>query len=261
MNLLAVLAAAGMTSAVALSVVALPISSTPRAVAVEPAATTTTMTTAAVVTVAPLVAPVVTPPVPAGLVPGAESGDVVRLQERLVQLHYDPGTVDGHYGDDTALAVMAFQKVSGLGRTGVADTGTMLALVGAADPAPLVPAGAPTRVEVDVARQVLFVWSDGQPVKILPVSTGSGLHYCETGGCGVAVTPLGDFRAERRIAGLHRSPLGVLYNPVFFHQGFAIHGSPSIPPYPASHGCIRVPIHSSRWIYDHITDGTPIHLV
>src|SRR5439155_23769413 len=97
----------------ALSVVALPISSTPRAVAVEPAATTTTMTTAAVVTVAPLVAPVVTPPVPAGLVPGAESGDVVRLQERLVQLHYDPGTIDGHYGDDTALAVMAFQKVSG----------------------------------------------------------------------------------------------------------------------------------------------------
>src|SRR5438045_3119731 len=85
----------------------------------------------------------------------------------------------------------------------------------ALDPAPLVPAGAPTRVEVDVARQVLFVWSDGQPVKILPVSTGSGLHYCEKGGCGVAVTPLGDFRAERRIAGLHRSPLGVLYNPVF----------------------------------------------
>jgi lipoprotein-anchoring transpeptidase ErfK/SrfK len=41
---------------------------------------------------------------------------------------------------------------------------------------------------------------------------------------------------------------------------FAIHGSSSIPPHPASHGCVRVPIHSSRWIYD-ILNGTPIHLL
>jgi lipoprotein-anchoring transpeptidase ErfK/SrfK len=156
---------------------------------------------------------------------------------------------------------MAFQKVSGLGRTGVADTATLLALDSATDPAPLVPGGAPTRVEVDMGRQVLFVWTDGQLARILPVSTGTGKRYCESGNCGVAVTPLGDFRAERRIAGLHRSPLGVLYNPVFFHAGFAIHGSPSIPPYPASHGCVRVPISSSRWIYDHVPDGAPIHLL
>ena len=178
-----------------------------------------------------------------------------------MQLHYDPDTVDGHYGEATALAVMAFQKVSGLGRTGVADTATLAALAGATDPAPLVPTGAPTRVEVDMTRQVLFVWTDGQLVKILPVSTGTGKRYCENGNCGVAVTPLGEFRAERRILGAHRSPLGVLYNPVFFHEGFAIHGSPSIPPYPASHGCVRIPINSSRWIYDHIADGTPIHLI
>ena len=125
----------------------------------------------------------------------------------------------------------------------------------------LLPTGTPTRVEVDMARQVLFAWADGQLVRILPVSTGNGKRYCEHGNCGVAVTPLGEFRAERRIPGLHRSPLGVLYNPVFFHEGFAIHGSPSIPPYPASHGCVRVPIHSSRWIYDHVADGTPIHLI
>ncbi len=178
-----------------------------------------------------------------------------------MQLHYDPGTVDGRYGAETALAVMAFQKVSGLPRTGVANAETMLALAGATDPAPLVPTGAPSRVEVDMARQVLLVWGDGQLVKILPVSTGNGKRYCEKGVCGVAVTPLGEFRAERRIAGLHRSPLGVLHNPVYFHEGFAIHGSPSIPPSPASHGCVRVPIHSSRWIYDHVPNGTPIHLL
>jgi len=263
MKLLPLLAAAGVTTTVAVSVVGLPISSTPTAVAVEaaPPTTATTTTTTPVVTGPPPATPVATPPVATGLVPGVEGGEVLQLQQRLVQLHYDPGTVDGHYGADTALAVMAFQKVTGLSRTGVANAETTLALAGATDPAPLVPAGAPTRVEVDIARQVLFAWADGQLVKILPVSTGSGQRYCEKGECGVAVTPRGDFQAERRIPGLHRSPLGVLYNPVFFHQGFAIHGSPSIPPYPASHGCVRVPIHSSRWIYDNVPNGTPIHLI
>ncbi|HKY75511.1 MAG TPA: L,D-transpeptidase family protein, partial [Acidimicrobiia bacterium] len=248
-------------TAVAVSVVGLPMSSTPEAAAVEPAPaafpaeTTTTTVTAA----APLPPVAVTPP--PQLARGAEGADVLRLQERLVQLHYDPGTADGRYGEGTALAVMAFQKVSGLNRTGVADPATLEALASAADPAPLVPAGAPTRVEVDMARQVLFAWADGQLVRILPVSTGNGKRYCEHGNCGVAVTPLGEFRAERRIPGLHRAPLGVLFNPVYFHNGFAIHGSPSIPPYPASHGCVRVPIHSSRWIYDHIANGTPIHLI
>jgi len=262
MKALVALAAVGVSTAVAVSVVGLPITSTPRAAAVEAAPAPPTEPTTTTVTAREPVPPAaVAPPPMAPLAPGAEGADVLRLQERLVHLHYDPDTVDGRYGEGTALAVMAFQKVSGLGRTGVADTATVAALASTTGPAPLIPAGAPTRVEVDMARQVLFVWDNGQLVRILPVSTGSGKRYCENGNCGVAVTPLGEFRAERRILGQHRSPLGVLYNPVYFHEGFAIHGSPSIPPYPASHGCVRVPIHSSRWIYDHIADGTPIHLV
>jgi len=265
MKVLAALAAtAGVTTAVAVSVVVLPMAPTAKASAVEPA-TSTTVTALPPVAPPPVaprpVDPVVAAPLPAELTRGAEGADVVRLQERLIQLHYDPGTADGRYGHETALAVMAFQKVSGLKRTGVADAATLTALAGATDPDPLVAAGAPTRVEVDMTRQVLLVWSEGRLIKILPVSTGNGKRYCEKGNCGVAVTPLGEFRAERRIAGLHRSPLGVLYNPVYFHKGFAIHGSPSIPASPASHGCVRVPIHSSRWIYDHVADGTPIHLL
>lgn len=261
MKALVALTAIGMSTAVAVSVVGLPISSTPKAAAVEPAPAAPAETTTTTVTAPAPVPPVVVTPPPVQLARGVEGAEVLRLQERLVQLHYDPGTADGRYGEGTALAVMAFQKVSGLRRTGVADPATLEALAGATDPAPLVPTGAPTRVEVDMARQVLFVWVDGHLVKILPVSTGNGKRYCENGNCGVAVTPLGEFRAERRIPGLHRAPLGVLHNPVYFHKGFAIHGSPSIPPYPASHGCVRVPIHSSRWIYDHIADGTPIILM
>jgi len=231
MKLLTVLAAAGVTTAVAVSIVGLPITSTPRAVADEPAPTTTT-TAIAAVTALPPRAPVATPPVLAGAVPGAEGDDVLQLQQRLAQLHYDPGTVDGHYGADTALAVMAFQKVSGLGRTGVADAATMSALNGATDPAPLVPAGAPTRVEVDVVRQVLFVWIDGQLARILPVSTGSGQHYCEPGGCGVAVTPAGRVPGRAPHSRPAPQPARCPLQPVFFDEGFAIHGSPSIPPFP-----------------------------
>ena len=58
------------------------------------------------------------------------------------------------------------------------------------------------------------------------MSTGTGRHYCEDGDCGVAVTPSGSFRIERRIRGQHKSPLGVLFDPLFFTGGYAIHGTP-----------------------------------
>src|SRR5438874_12993890 len=96
MKLLAYLAAAGVSTAVAVSAFGLPVSSTPAAVAVEPAASTSTTTTTVAMGPAP-VAPEVVPTL-AGLARGAEGADVVRLQELLVQLHYDPGPVDGPYG-------------------------------------------------------------------------------------------------------------------------------------------------------------------
>ena len=36
-------------------------------------------------------------------------------------------------------------------------------------------------------------------------------------------------------------PSGMFYSS-FFLRGFAIHGYPSVPPYPASHGCVRTPM-------------------
>ena len=41
--------------------------------------------------------------------------------------------------------------------------------------------------------------------------------------------------------GWDTSPLGVLWNPMYFVGGYAIHGGDPVPPYPASHGCVRVP--------------------
>ncbi len=226
------------------------------------------------------VAPAPFPPLPTdGLGPGADGEPVRLLQERLASLRYDPGTPNGHYSAGTAAAVMAFQKVVGLPRTGAATPETIAALNQARDPSPLLPAGGATRIEVDLGRQVLFFYSAGLLTRILPVSTGSGKRYCASAGrgvpghpgergvpkrkgrCGVAVTPSGSFRVERKVGGRRTSYLGVLYNPLYFKGGYAIHGAPSVPGHPASHGCVRIPMHSSRWLLDTVERGTPVYLI
>ena len=53
------------------------------------------------------------------------SGDkVVRLQERLNELGFSVGTVDGSYGKKTEFAVRDFQERNGLSVTGIADVDT-----------------------------------------------------------------------------------------------------------------------------------------
>jgi peptidoglycan hydrolase-like protein with peptidoglycan-binding domain len=237
-------------------VVAAP-STTPSTVA-APSSTTTTPTTVAAVA-AP--APPPAPPADGRLVPGMQ-GDAVRaLQERLVALRYDPGKVDGRYGGGLTSAVMAFQKVRGLPRNGRATPDVLVAIAAATDPPPMLPDGGATRVEVDLKRQVLFLWRDGALLRILPVSSGNGKKYCAEGRCGVAVTPSGSYRVERRQQGKRKSYLGLLYDPVYFKGGYAIHGSPSVPASPASHGCVRIPLHVSRWFYDNVPDRTSVYLI
>jgi hypothetical protein len=119
----------------------------------------------------------------------------------------------------------------------------------------------PNRVEIDLSKQVLFFWQDGKLARILPVSTGYGGHYCgKDGSCGIAITPTGAYRATSKILGLHTSPLGELWNPVFFNGGIAVHGEPDVPATPASHGCVRVPMNDSMWVFDRMPLGTPVYV-
>jgi peptidoglycan hydrolase-like protein with peptidoglycan-binding domain len=200
-------------------------------------------------------------PIPPGLGRGAKGPEVQALEQRLTSLHYDAGKVDGVFDASTAFAVMAFQKVMGLPRTGRATQDMVSALQTAGDPPAMLPAGGANRVEVDLKRQVLFLYKDGALLRILPISTGSGKRYCVDGQCAVAVTPGGSFRANRKIPGLRVSRLGQLYNPVYFNGGIAIHGAPSVPGYPASHGCVRIPMATSRWFYDTVPLGTAVYVL
>jgi peptidoglycan hydrolase-like protein with peptidoglycan-binding domain len=186
---------------------------------------------------------------------------VKALQERLAELGYDVGPADGKWGAQTTYAVMAFQKVEGLSRDGQDGPQTQAALATASKPGPMVPGGAPTRIEIDVNRQVLFHWVNGNLARILPVSTGNNERYCVDGECSVAVTPGGSFRIGRKAVGLEIAPLGELWWPMYFNGGIAIHGSPSVPAYPASHGCIRIPMYAAPTFYDQVGPGTRVHVL
>lgn len=218
------------------------------------AATATTPVTEATTTVPPATT-TTEAPAPAG------TAEVKELQQRLADLGYDIGPIDGLAGGRTYYTIMAFQKVEGLDRTGVDSPAVREALAKASRPKAMVPGGAANRVEIDLNRQVLFLWQGGALQRILSVSTGSGEHYCVDGDCDTAITPTGSFRIGRKASGLEVSRLGELWDPMYFYGGIAIHGSPSIPAYPASHGCVRVPMYASASLNDQVPSGTMVYVV
>ncbi len=202
-----------------------------------------------------------TEPLP-GLGVGYEGPEVLALERKLESLKYVVGQVDEAFDSDTRDAVTAFQKVHGMERTGRATDGVIAAVDAASGtPPPLVPAGGTKRVEIDLDRQVLFHFEDNNLSFILPVSTGNNQRFCSEGWCRRAVTPTGSFLIYSQRSGWERSPLGRLYNSQYFNGGIAIHGSPSVPPYPASHGCVRISMSAAEWFPSRVSIGTPVYVV
>ena len=200
-----------------------------------------------------------TVPLP-GFGQGARGPEVQGLEEKLAAMHYDVGKVDGYYDGMTTNAVIAFQKVEGLKRSGRATDDVVAKLATATAPASMVPGGGATRVEVDVNRQILLLFENNALYRVLPVSTGSGKKYCVDGDCAVAVTPGGSFKTTWRVKGWHESRLGKLYNPIFFNGGIAFHGALSVPLYPASHGCVRMPMNVAEEVPGLVGTGVPVHV-
>lgn len=173
--------------------------------------------------------------------PGSSGPEVKALQQRLSDLGYWVSAANGRYGLTTTQAVMALQKVAGLGRDGVAGLRTMAALETGTRPSVRTSVG--SAIEIDKARQVVKVIQNGRVRWVLNTSTGSGETYRnKEGQLRIAVTPSGTFRVDRQIRGWHTAPLGKLYSPKFFNGGIALHGSESIPGHPASHGCARLSV-------------------
>ncbi len=184
----------------------------------------------------------------------------------LGTVHPLPELFRAHLFGQTWQGVMAFQKLHGLKRSGKFDEATQRELAVSGVPGGLIPNGGLPRVEVDISRQILMYFDAFGLNRIVAVSSGSNKKYCEiskkTGkqNCGDARTPRGNYRIERRIKGKRESDLGILYSPLYFTGGFAIHGSPSIPAYAASHGCVRITNRTADWMFEDIKNGTPVYV-
>lgn len=205
----------------------------------------------------PAYGPVQTLYVAAPLAVGAKGPLVLALQNRLKALHYDMGAADSTFGSETLHALVAFQKGQGLPRTGKYDVATRERLAAPRALRLRYPA-AGRAVEIDLSKQILMMSQDGVITRIVDVSTGTNTYYRSDGVRYLAFTPLGRFHIYRKIDGIRVARLGELYRPSYFLQGWAIHGSSSVPIYPASHGCVRVTNASINRIYSLLTVGTPV---
>ena len=192
--------------------------------------------------------------------PALPTYDVKAVQTQLTELHYYVGAIDGERGGQLRSAVMAFQKVNGLGADGSVGPKTLAALKKPVTPS-LRGTGGGTRVEVDLTKQVLYVVKDGHIARILPVSSGNGAKYrTKSGHLATALSPVGHYTIQRVIHGERVADLGTLYDPQYFYKGWAIHGSNSVPPYPASHGCTRVTRTDAKWLLGQIGVGTRVYV-
>lgn len=238
----------------------------PRPSEPRPAATATPVPTPApTLTILPAL-PSALPPaasfsLPAGpLGPGAVGVEVRDLEERLSSLGYPVGLVDGIFDGPTEHAVVAFQKVEGLPRSGTADLETMARLASSFPPE-AASAFPPDHLEVDLSRQVVLVVQGGQVTRILPTSTGSGKLFRSQGRTRRAVTPTGAFSITWKYPKWRKSPLGWLYKPSYFNGGIAFHGYRSVPTEPASHGCVRLPMHVADWFFNEVAHkGTTVYV-
>jgi N-acetylmuramoyl-L-alanine amidase len=178
---------------------------------------------------------------------GSRGAAVVSLQRRLVTLRYDVGPVDGVFGSSTHHGVVAFQKVNGLVRDGIVGPRTWAALA-----RPVIPRPRRWRsgssLEVNLTRQVVYLARQGVVLRILDASSGKA----------ATPTPTGNFAIVRRIDGWRQSSLGLLWRPNYFWRGYAVHGSTSVPVYPASHGCVRVTVPAMNRLWSLLRIGMPV---
>ena len=202
--------------------------------------------------------------VPVGLFPGYDLRTTVRepapdaqapglrdVQQLLADLGFmAPTGVTGAPGDETSVAVLAFQKWSGLPRTGVLDPRTTAAVEHATRPQPVLRRPG-RRVEILLGRQVALAVVDNRVERVFHISSGS-----------YGRTPSGRFRVYRKERLSWSIPFST-WMPFasYFVGGIAFHAYPSVPAYPASHGCVRMMARDAPLMYAFATYGTPVDVL
>ena len=177
---------------------------------------------------------------------GAGGLKVLLLQRGLKQLGFAT-PVNGSFGSLTGNAVNAFRKTNRLGDTDSASRAVYARVLRGRGAFKLRYPRAGKHVEFDWSRQVVVLANKGRPYRVFHTSSGK------------ASTPtvFGTYRFYLKTPGTNG--VGMVHSN-YFIGGYAIHGYPSVPNYPASHGCLRVPIPWASAIFRWIDIGDKIFL-
>ncbi len=165
-------------------------------------------------------------------------------QSKLRRLRYVV-PLNGRFDAATARAFMAFRKVTGMRRSFSAGYSVSRKLAQGKGAYRLRHAGAGRHVEVSIGKQIMVFASGGKVTRIYHVSTGAP----------ATPTIRGTYRVYRKDWGTNEK--GMVHS-AYFIRGYAIHGYKDVPPWNASHGCVRVPIPNAASIFRWINYGTRV---
>ena len=176
-----------------------------------------------------------------------DRGPAVGLFNDLLREQAYYNTDKNRYGSHTERAVMAFRKVNGMARNFQATPGIFKTLAAGKGGFKIEHPEAGHHAEVDISKQVMALADGGEAKYVFHIATGA------------AATPSdqGAFTFYRKDPGFNS--IGMYYS-VYYNRGEATHGYHSVPPYPASHGCIRNPIPDSVFIYNWIDLGDKMYV-
>ncbi|MHB8658781.1 MAG: L,D-transpeptidase [Solirubrobacteraceae bacterium] len=163
------------------------------------------------------------------------------IQQRLQSLHfYIPQT--GVYDQGTGLAIDAYHRLLGWGTYQTLDGPTISYLLNGWGAFRVRFPNHGAHAEGDLTHQLLALIHGSQVFWIFPMSSGKPS----------TPTILGDFQVYRRTPDY--LPDGMYFSS-FFTGGYAIHGYDPAPDYPASHGCMRLPIVDAIAAYNWLNFG------
>jgi hypothetical protein len=172
---------------------------------------------------------------------GARSPFVTLIQQRLDALHvYVPQS--GVFDTYTGLALDAYHRLLGHGVSESLDATTVSELLNGVGTFHVRDPKDGTHVEGDLSRQLIAEINGSKVVWIYPISSGKPS----------TPTVLGRFQVYYRVPGY--LPDGMYYSSFFF-RGYAIHGYNPAPDFPASHGCMRLPIIDAISVFNWVNYG------
>jgi L,D-transpeptidase catalytic domain len=117
----------------------------------------------------------------------------------------------------------------------------------------LAPESSVNHIVVSLADQTLYAYNGQQLVAYSNISSGKPGHE----------TPTGAFTVSEKDVDHHSSIYDNASMPFFMRLtdgGVGLHAG-FIPGYPASHGCVRLPMGMARELYQHVDSGTPVEII